>query len=184
MVCDLRDFPASPGGEGEIASFPDWDDEEAVVADLTCIGIVGIQDPVRPEASSLSPSLSLLSLSLLSLSLLSLSLLSLSLLSLSLLSLSLLSLSLLSLSSPPWTGTLLYQEVSECGNYSAYGEKAPAGSMHMQPARHHGVCPCLLWPRQLLCCVPQPTGLCTQRDHLKTLPSSSVLQPRMTRGGL
>ena len=60
MVCDLRDFPALRGGEGEIASFTDWDDEEAVVADLTCIGIVGIQDPVRPEVSSLSLLLSLL----------------------------------------------------------------------------------------------------------------------------
>ncbi|KRX49638.1 Plasma membrane calcium-transporting ATPase 3 [Trichinella murrelli] len=27
----------------------DWDDENAVVKDLTCIAIVGIQDPVRPE---------------------------------------------------------------------------------------------------------------------------------------
>ena len=43
-----RDFPAS-AGEGEIASSPDWDDEEGVVTDLTCIGIVGIEDPVRPE---------------------------------------------------------------------------------------------------------------------------------------
>ena len=30
---------------------PDWDDEENIVNDLTCIGIVGIQDPVRPEVS-------------------------------------------------------------------------------------------------------------------------------------
>ena len=64
MVCDLRDFPALRGGEGEIASFTDWDDEEAVVADLTCIGIVGIQDPVRPEVSSHSLLSLLLSLPL------------------------------------------------------------------------------------------------------------------------
>ena len=35
--------------------------------------------------------------------------------------------------------------------------QAPAGST----ARHHGICPCLLWPGQLLRCVPQPTGLRT-----------------------
>uniref|UniRef100_UPI00358F9F25 plasma membrane calcium-transporting ATPase 2-like isoform X2 n=1 Tax=Myxine glutinosa TaxID=7769 RepID=UPI00358F9F25 len=28
---------------------PDWEDESTVVADLTCIAIVGIEDPVRPE---------------------------------------------------------------------------------------------------------------------------------------
>ena len=27
----------------------DWDDEEDVVSGLTLIGIVGIEDPVRPE---------------------------------------------------------------------------------------------------------------------------------------
>ncbi|KAG5450888.1 Plasma membrane calcium-transporting ATPase 3, partial [Clonorchis sinensis] len=28
---------------------PDLDDEDSIVADLTCIGVVGIEDPVRPE---------------------------------------------------------------------------------------------------------------------------------------
>ncbi|XP_018651795.1 putative plasma membrane calcium-transporting atpase [Schistosoma mansoni] len=28
---------------------PDFDDEDIIVSDLTCIGIVGIEDPVRPE---------------------------------------------------------------------------------------------------------------------------------------
>ena len=28
---------------------PDWDDEERIVSNLTCICIVGIEDPVRPE---------------------------------------------------------------------------------------------------------------------------------------
>lgn len=28
---------------------PDWDDEDAVVRGLTCICVVGIEDPVRPE---------------------------------------------------------------------------------------------------------------------------------------
>lgn len=30
----------------------DWDEEDDVVSDLVLIGIVGIQDPVRPEVSN------------------------------------------------------------------------------------------------------------------------------------
>uniref|UniRef100_F6T7K6 Calcium-transporting ATPase n=1 Tax=Callithrix jacchus TaxID=9483 RepID=F6T7K6_CALJA len=49
MACDglrticiaYRDFP-----EGQE---PDWDNENEVVSDLTCIAVVGIEDPVRPE---------------------------------------------------------------------------------------------------------------------------------------
>lgn len=37
-----RDFLTS---EGE----PNWDDEAHILSGLTCIGIVGIEDPVRPE---------------------------------------------------------------------------------------------------------------------------------------
>lgn len=37
-----RDFPAS---EGE----PSWDNEGQILTGLTCIAIVGIEDPVRPE---------------------------------------------------------------------------------------------------------------------------------------
>uniref|UniRef100_A0A8C4QET4 Calcium-transporting ATPase n=1 Tax=Eptatretus burgeri TaxID=7764 RepID=A0A8C4QET4_EPTBU len=36
-----RDF--APGAE------PDWEEEGTVISDLTCIAIVGIEDPVRPE---------------------------------------------------------------------------------------------------------------------------------------
>ncbi|XP_076131631.1 plasma membrane calcium-transporting ATPase 3b isoform X5 [Alosa pseudoharengus] len=36
-----RDFPANPE--------PDWDQEADIVTDLTCICVVGIEDPVRPE---------------------------------------------------------------------------------------------------------------------------------------
>ncbi|XP_069822579.1 plasma membrane calcium-transporting ATPase 2 isoform X3 [Dendropsophus ebraccatus] len=36
-----RDFPQSPE--------PDWDNENDIVTDLTCIAVVGIEDPVRPE---------------------------------------------------------------------------------------------------------------------------------------
>ncbi|XP_061689912.1 plasma membrane calcium-transporting ATPase 1-like isoform X2 [Syngnathoides biaculeatus] len=50
MACDglrticvaFRDFPAE-GGE------PNWDAESQIVNDLTCIAVVGIEDPVRPE---------------------------------------------------------------------------------------------------------------------------------------
>ncbi|XP_053499221.1 plasma membrane calcium-transporting ATPase 3b isoform X2 [Ictalurus furcatus] len=36
-----RDLPGEPE--------PDWDNEADIVADLTCISVVGIEDPVRPE---------------------------------------------------------------------------------------------------------------------------------------
>ena len=39
---NCRDFPSEV----------DWDEEEAVVSELVLLGIVGIQDPVRPEVSS------------------------------------------------------------------------------------------------------------------------------------
>ena len=39
-----RDFPAS---EGE----PNWDNEGHILTGLTCIAVVGIEDPVRPEVS-------------------------------------------------------------------------------------------------------------------------------------
>lgn len=39
-----RDFPSS---EGE----PDWDSENDILTGLTCICVVGIEDPVRPEVS-------------------------------------------------------------------------------------------------------------------------------------
>jgi len=35
-------------------SEPDWDKEDDVVCDLTCICIVGIEDPVRPEVRRLA----------------------------------------------------------------------------------------------------------------------------------
>ena len=44
-----RDFPSESSLSGEISSTINWDDEEEIVSNLTCIGIVGIQDPVRPE---------------------------------------------------------------------------------------------------------------------------------------
>ncbi|XP_052577601.1 plasma membrane calcium-transporting ATPase 2 isoform X1 [Chionomys nivalis] len=49
MACDglrticvaYRDFPSSPE--------PDWDNENDILSELTCICVVGIEDPVRPE---------------------------------------------------------------------------------------------------------------------------------------
>ncbi|XP_057411212.1 plasma membrane calcium-transporting ATPase 2 isoform X6 [Balaenoptera acutorostrata] len=49
MACDglrticvaYRDLPSSPE--------PDWDNENDILSDLTCICVVGIEDPVRPE---------------------------------------------------------------------------------------------------------------------------------------
>jgi len=38
--------------EEHIDSAPDWDDEERIVSNLTCVCIVGIEDPVRPEVSA------------------------------------------------------------------------------------------------------------------------------------
>jgi len=32
-----------------MSSEPNWDTEDEVVCELTCICIVGIEDPVRPE---------------------------------------------------------------------------------------------------------------------------------------
>lgn len=33
----------------DISGTPNWDDEDNLIKDLTCICIVGIEDPVRPE---------------------------------------------------------------------------------------------------------------------------------------
>ena len=35
--------------EERIDSEPNWDDEDKIVSRLTCICVVGIEDPVRPE---------------------------------------------------------------------------------------------------------------------------------------
>lgn len=35
--------------EEKIENEPNWDDEDNIISRLTCIGIVGIEDPVRPE---------------------------------------------------------------------------------------------------------------------------------------
>lgn len=58
MACDglrticvaYRDFPAEAGE-------PNWDNENEILNDLTCIAVVGIEDPVRPEVLHTTPSL-------------------------------------------------------------------------------------------------------------------------------
>lgn len=53
MACDglrticiaYKDFPAEAGE-------PDWDAEGDILNDLTCIAVVGIEDPVRPEVGA------------------------------------------------------------------------------------------------------------------------------------
>ena len=52
IYIDYRDFPSDSSLSGEISSVIDWDNEDEIVSDLTCIGIVGIQDPVRPEVQN------------------------------------------------------------------------------------------------------------------------------------
>jgi len=46
-----RDFVPGKAqiNEVHIDSEPCWDEESAIVTNLTCIGVVGIEDPVRPE---------------------------------------------------------------------------------------------------------------------------------------
>ena len=34
---------------------PDWEDEDTIISRLTCLAIIGIEDPVRPEVSICSP---------------------------------------------------------------------------------------------------------------------------------
>lgn len=45
----FRDFPAD--------AEPDWDSENEILSDLTCIAVVGIEDPVRPEVPNPSSAL-------------------------------------------------------------------------------------------------------------------------------
>lgn len=59
MACDglrticiaFRDFVPGKAeiNQVHIEAEPNWDDEENIVANLTCLCVVGIEDPVRPE---------------------------------------------------------------------------------------------------------------------------------------
>lgn len=44
---------SSPQSENQIQidKEPDWEDEDNIISDLTCLCVVGIEDPVRPEVS-------------------------------------------------------------------------------------------------------------------------------------
>lgn len=59
MACDglrtisvaYKDFVPHKAEENEVQidGEPNWDDEDNIVKELTCICVVGIEDPVRPE---------------------------------------------------------------------------------------------------------------------------------------
>lgn len=59
MACDglrtisiaFRDFVPGPAeiNQVHIDKEPNWEDEGYIVSNLTCLGVVGIEDPVRPE---------------------------------------------------------------------------------------------------------------------------------------
>jgi len=63
MACDglrtisiaYRDFVPGKAeiNQVHIDNEPNWDDEENTVNNLTCLGLVGIEDPVRPEVSEI-----------------------------------------------------------------------------------------------------------------------------------
>jgi Ca2+ transporting ATPase len=48
-----KDFVPHKAEEHEVLNEgdPNWDDEDGIVSGLTCVCIVGIEDPVRPEVS-------------------------------------------------------------------------------------------------------------------------------------
>lgn len=59
MACDglrticvaYKDYVAKPEQPNQIKcdNEPDWDDEDKIISELTCLCVVGIEDPVRPE---------------------------------------------------------------------------------------------------------------------------------------
>jgi len=44
---------AGDANDQQMTTEPDWDDEDNVISNLTCICVVGIEDPVRHEVSQL-----------------------------------------------------------------------------------------------------------------------------------
>ena len=47
----VRCTGAAGANEFQMRAEPNWEDEDEVVTRLTCLCIVGIEDPVRPEVS-------------------------------------------------------------------------------------------------------------------------------------
>jgi len=49
-----NDYPVCTGQaathEEHMDIEPDWDNEEQIISNLVCLCVVGIEDPVRPEA--------------------------------------------------------------------------------------------------------------------------------------
>jgi len=49
----LLSVGATDANDELMTSEPDWDNEDAIISNLTCICVVGIEDPVRPEVCQL-----------------------------------------------------------------------------------------------------------------------------------
>lgn len=47
----MRRCVVCSAGEASAECEPDWDNEHEILSHLTCIGVVGIEDPVRPEVT-------------------------------------------------------------------------------------------------------------------------------------
>lgn len=49
-----RDFVPGKAqvNEVHVDGEPNWEDEEYIVSNLTCLAVVGIEDPVRPEVNN------------------------------------------------------------------------------------------------------------------------------------
>lgn len=43
--------PSAQANEIQMEGEPDWEDEDSIISRLTCLAIIGIEDPVRPEVS-------------------------------------------------------------------------------------------------------------------------------------
>ena len=54
LVMTLHNSGKAAQNEEHMDQEPNWEDEEHIVCNLTCLCIVGIEDPVRPEVSFVS----------------------------------------------------------------------------------------------------------------------------------
>lgn len=44
-------YSAQSANQVQIEKEPTWEEEDLIISDLTCVCVVGIEDPVRPEVS-------------------------------------------------------------------------------------------------------------------------------------
>lgn len=50
----VRKKSGSMPNEIQMEAEPNWDDEDSIVSRLTCLAVIGIEDPVRPEVRTIS----------------------------------------------------------------------------------------------------------------------------------